>query len=86
MSDSDRKNCIDCSIANEVKDIHRGLYGDIVNKQAGLIQKVDCLIEYKPELKMIRRIRENFWKIFLSLITGVSISVISAYIVWTYVK
>ena len=73
-------------LKNCVTSIHLGMYGDKQNKVAGLIDKVDCLIDYKPELKWLRRVRNNFWKIILAIFTGVSISVISGYLIWEYIK
>lgn len=69
-----------------VESIHLGMYGDKQNRVIGLIDKVDCLIDYKPELKWIRTVKRNAWKMFFAIFTGVTISVISGYLLWKYIK
>jgi len=78
--------CHICPVENEIKAIHRGMYGDPDNKVTGMIDKVNCLVEYKPELKLLRSIKKNIIKITLSVFIGVSIAVIGGYITWHYVR
>lgn len=74
------------TIAAQVTEIHRGLYGDPVNKVVGMIEKVNCIAEYKPELKFLRTVKNNLIKIVLALLTGVSASVISGFFIWNFIR